>query len=166
MAFTFFSDYYCFLHFLHHDVLDKPDSMIMLWFLSLSEDSNACSTSHYHWAYNAAESPWNRAVHLERSPLILKFLRKWFLQNYLMHPQKSKGTPCTSNFGMFLLVPPSKASTGKKANAGPLMSTRKFCNYMKNRVRRLKTNVITTINISHPWRAKLTSFHIGQIITQ
>lgn len=34
----------------------------------------------------------------------------------------------TSNFGIFLLVPPSKASTGRKAIAGPFMSTRKFCN--------------------------------------
>lgn len=33
----------------------------------------------------------------------------------------------TSNFGMFLLVPPSNARTGKNAKAGPLMSTRKFC---------------------------------------
>lgn len=33
----------------------------------------------------------------------------------------------TSNFGMFLLVPPSNASTGKNAIVGPLMSTKKFC---------------------------------------
>lgn len=33
----------------------------------------------------------------------------------------------TSNLGIFLLVPPSNASTGKNANAGPFMSTRKFC---------------------------------------
>lgn len=33
----------------------------------------------------------------------------------------------TWNFGMFLLVPPSNASTGKNANEGLLMSMRKFC---------------------------------------
>lgn len=32
----------------------------------------------------------------------------------------------TSNFGMFLLVPPSNASTGNNAKVGPFMSTRKF----------------------------------------
>lgn len=33
----------------------------------------------------------------------------------------------TSNLGIFLLVPPSKASTGRKAIAGPFISTKKFC---------------------------------------
>lgn len=34
----------------------------------------------------------------------------------------------TSNLGMFLLVPPSNESTGRKAKLGPFMSTKKFCN--------------------------------------
>lgn len=41
--------------------------------------------------------------------------------------QKHVKEESTSNFGMFLLVPPSNASTGKNANIDPLTSTRKFC---------------------------------------
>lgn len=33
----------------------------------------------------------------------------------------------TSNLGILRLITPSKANTGKTANVGPLMSTRKFC---------------------------------------
>lgn len=39
----------------------------------------------------------------------------------------------TSNLGMFRLVPPSNARTGRKANAGPFMSTRKFCKQCENK---------------------------------
>ena len=40
--------------------------------------------------------------------------------------EKMKVQNDTSNFGMFLLIPPSKASTYKSAKDGPFMSTKKF----------------------------------------
>lgn len=53
----------------------------------------------------------------------------------------------TSNFGMFLLVPPSKASTGRNANIGPFMSTKKF--YTQEDKQVLYNNVYYVLQYSH-----------------